>query len=368
MQGSAARVAIAEADQQVFYKLFKASAIGIALRHPAGRLAFANSALCSMLGFSEEELRCKCFSELSPSEDTQEDCAFLEQLRTGSIANYSLDKRFFRRDGSLIWGHLSVSLLKDSTPPLVVTMVEDITERTKAQEELVVSEASLQRLAGRLIQAQEEERSRIARELHDDITQRLALLATNLECLEQDLPTSRRHLNHKLAGIRNEAQELGRDVQDLSHRLHSSRLELLGLAQAARSFCKDYSAHHQVRVDFCAENIPKDLSKDISLCLFRVLQEASQNVTKHSGSQTLQVSLTGESGELHLKVHDSGIGFNTEEAKKRHGLGFTSMSERLKLVNGTLSIDSQPQRGTTIHAHVPLSTCARTSVKGSDRI
>jgi PAS domain S-box-containing protein len=366
MQQSAARVAIS--DEQVFYKLFKASPIGIALHHPAGRLVFANPVLCSMLGFSEEELRGRRFSELSPAEDTQEDCALLQQLWTGSIASYSLEKRFFRRGGSLIWGHLSVALLGDNTPPLVVTIVEDITERIKTQEELLHSEATLQRLAGGLIQAQEEERSRIARELHDDITQRLALLAANLECLEQDLPISQQHLNRGLAEIRREVQELGSDVQDLSHRLHSSRLEVLGLAQAARSFCEDYSLRHRVKIDFCAKNIPKGLSNDVSLCLFRVLQEASQNATKHSGSQHFQVSLTGEAGEIHLKVHDSGIGFNPEDAIKGHGLGFTSMSERLKLVKGTLSVDSRPQRGTTIHARVPLSAPFGTPAKGSDRV
>jgi PAS domain S-box-containing protein len=362
MQQSAASVALA--DQQLFYHLFKASPVGIALEQFAGRLVFVNPALCTMLGFSEEELRRKRFSELSPSEDTQEDCGFLQQLWAGSIAHYSLEKRFFRRDGSLIWGHLSVALLGDSTPPLVVTILEDITERIKAQEELLHSEASLQRLAGRLIQAQEEERSRIARELHDDITQRLALLAANLECLEQGLPMSSQHLNRGLAEIRNEVQELGGDVQDLSHRLHSSRLELLGLAQAARSFCKDYSLRHKVRIDFYEENVPKGLSKDISLCLFRVLQEASQNATKHSGAQHFQVSLTGQPGEVHLQVHDSGIGFDPEEAAKGHGLGFTSMSERLKLVKGTLSIDSRPQRGTTIHARVPLPARSDTPATG----
>ena len=153
-----------------------------------------------------------------------------------------------------------------------------------------------------------------------------------------------------------QVQDLGSDVQALSHRLHSSKLEYLGLAAAAAGFCRELSDQQEVEIDFHSENIPKDLPKETSLCLFRVLQEAIQNAIKHSGSRHFEVSLSGGLSEIELTVRDSGIGFDPEEAMKGRGLGLTSIRERLKLVNGNLSIDSQPQHGTTIQARVPLTT------------
>ncbi len=343
-------------DDQVFYDAFTASPIGIAVEDMEGRPLFANPALCSMLGFSEEEMRSRLCVEFSPPEDAAKDQALFEQLREGLIDWYQLDKRFYRKDGAIIWGRLSLSLMKSPTrlTPLVVVMVEDISDKRAAEEKLQRSEASLQMLAGRLIQAQEEERTWIARELHDDINQRLALLAVNLDRLMQELPASAAEFKQQVSGARNEVEELGKDIQALSHRLHSSKLEITGLARAAASFCKELADHQKVEIDFHSENIPKDLSREVSLCMFRVLQEALQNATKHSGAKHFQVSLSAASNEIYLTVHDSGNGFDPAEAIKGRGLGLTGMKERLKLVNGDLSIDSKRQAGATIHARVPL--------------
>ena len=147
-------------------------------------------------------------------------------------------------------------------------------------------------------------------------------------------------------------QDLGSDVQALSHRLHSSKLECLGLAGAAAGFCKEFSAQQGVEIDFQSEGIPEELSEEISICLFRVLQEAVQNAAKHSGSRHLQVSLRNGPKEIELTVYDSGIGFELEKAFQKQGLGLTSMRERMNLVNGELSIESGLQRGTTVCARV----------------
>jgi signal transduction histidine kinase len=133
----------------------------------------------------------------------------------------------------------------------------------------------------------------------------------------------------------------------------------LGLAPAAKSFCREFSDQQKVEITFHSENIPKELPLEISVCLFRVLQEALQNATKHSGSRQFHVSLKDGTNEIELTVHDSGHGFDPEKAIKGRGLGLTSMRERLKLVNGELSIDSQLERGTTIKAHVPFSSMAK---------
>ncbi len=160
---------------------------------------------------------------------------------------------------------------------------------------------------------------------------------------------------HGIAEASKEAEGLAGDIQALSHRLHSSKLEYLGLASAARGFCKELSDRLGMEIGFHSESIPKDLPREISLCLFRVLQEALQNAIKHSGSRHFQVSFSGGSSGVELTVRDSGIGFDPEDATRGNGLGLTSIRERLKLVNGKLFIDSQSQRGTTILARVPLN-------------
>jgi signal transduction histidine kinase len=213
----------------------------------------------------------------------------------------------------------------------------------------------LRQSTAKVVAAQEEERARIARELHDDICQRLALVAVKLDGLQHN-PFSKAEIREDIAEAGKQVQDLGRDVQALSHHLHSSKLEYLGLAKAAAGFCREVSNQRGVEIDFHSENIPRDLPKEIGLSLFRVLQEAIQNAAKHSGSRHFEVSLSGGLNEIELRVRDSGIGFDPQEAMKGRGLGLTSIGERLKLVNGNLSIDSQPQRGTTIQARVPLTT------------
>lgn len=182
-----------------------------------------------------------------------------------------------------------------------------------------------------------------------------ALLVTNLVRLKQDPPASAAELTQEMAKASEQASDLGNDIQALSHRLHSSKLEYLCLAGASASLCRELSDRHIMQIDFHCEYVPKDLPQETSLCLFRVLQESVQNAIKHSGSSHFEVSLSGGLDEIQLTVSDSGIGFDPEEAMKGRGIGLASMNERLKLVNGDLSIDSQVQRGTTIHVHVPLS-------------
>jgi len=205
-----------------------------------------------------------------------------------------------------------------------------------------------------LIEAHEEERTWIARELHDDINQRIALLAIEFEQWNQQLPKAAVDLHDHIHHARQGLADIARDVQSLSHRLHSSKLEYLGLVAAANSFCKELSEQQKVQVEFNHADIPHTIPKEISLCLFRVLQEALQNGVKHSGSRHFHVELCGTSEEISLTVSDSGVGFDSHGAMNFPGLGLISMRERLQLVNGEFSIDSEPDRGTTIYARVPL--------------
>jgi signal transduction histidine kinase len=221
----------------------------------------------------------------------------------------------------------------------------EVAERTHAQE-------ALSRANRRLIEAHEEERARIGRELHDDISQRVALVALQLDRLRKDLPASAADL---IGEAKEQISELGSDIQALSHRLHSSKLEYLGLEAAVASFCRELSDRHAVEISFHSEGIPKELPNEISLCFLRVSQEALQNGMKHSGSRRFEVSLTGILNEINLTVRDLGTGFDFESAAKGNGLGLISMKERMKLVGGELSIESHTQFGTTIYARVALS-------------
>jgi signal transduction histidine kinase len=218
-----------------------------------------------------------------------------------------------------------------------------------------LAEEALSKANRRLIEAHEEERARIGRELHDDISQRVALVALQLDRLRKDLPASAADVKHHIGEANKQISDLGSDIQALSHRLHSSKLEYLGLEAAVAGFCRELSDRNGVEIGFHSEGIPKELPNEISLCFLRVTQEALQNGMKHSGSRRFEVSLTGTLNEINLTVRDLGTGFDFESAAKGNGLGLISMKERMKLVGGELSIESQPQSGTTVFARVALS-------------
>jgi signal transduction histidine kinase len=209
----------------------------------------------------------------------------------------------------------------------------------------------------RLIETQEKERRRIGRELHDDICQRLALLVIRLQQIREALPDSALEMSSGLDELWEQTSELSTDVQALSHELHSSKLEYLGVVVAMRSFCKELGEHQKMEIEFKTHDLPNPLpSSQVSLCLFRVLQEALHNAAKHSGVRHFDVQLWGTTDEIHMTVSDSGVGFDAQAAKQGRGLGLISMEERLRLINGNLSIESQIRRGTTLHARVPLSS------------
>jgi len=231
---------------------------------------------------------------------------------------------------------------------LIFALFWERARRRKAEE-------AISGFSRRLIEAQETERTRIARELHDDINQRLAMVAISLKTAKEGLPSSEGKTSRILEEAGECVSELESDVQALSHQLHSSKLEYLGLEAAASGFCRELSERQNVTVNLRCESIPEDLSSDIGLCLFRVLQESLHNALKYSGVNEFEVSLNGVSKAIELRVHDSGAGFDAKRIGNGHGLGLTSMKERLRLVGGECSIDSVPGQGTTVIALVPVA-------------
>ena len=219
-----------------------------------------------------------------------------------------------------------------------------------------MTEEAMSTVDRKLIEAEERERAWIARELHDDFNQRMALVSVNLECLQLALSDSEAVARRQVEQARQQMSDLATDIQALAHHLHSSKLEYLGIATAARGLCRELSEKHALNIDVQCDAVPKDLPRHLAVTLFRVLQEALQNVLKHSGSAQVDVALTGTPDGIELSVHDSGIGFDPKLAMKGTGLGLVSMQERVKLVRGEFGISSQANRGTTIQARVPLSS------------
>jgi len=262
------------------------------------------------------------------------------------------EDRWERNNGSTTWVRWEVRPWRnvDGDPGGILIFVEDITPRKQIEE-------ALSGMSRKLIESQEQERARIARELHDDINQRLALLAVELDQWSRN-PAKGEVPSH-VEEIKDRIIEISRDVQALSHQLHSSKLEYLGLATAAKSFCREVSQTHNVRVNFTENGVPRHLPEEVSVCLFRVLQEALQNAVKYSGADHFEVRLCGTTGEIRLIVRDSGAGFDMSHPANNQGLGLVSMRERVSLVKGTIVIKSKPMAGTEITVHVPADAGAR---------
>jgi len=267
---------------------------------------------------------------------------------------YQVEYRLRRHDGEYRWV-LTVGVPRydvDGAFAGYIGTAVDIAERKLAEE-------ALSTVSQKLIEAHEDERTRIARELHDDIGQRLAVVNVRLGSLKHTPLASAADIEQELGEVYDQVGDLASDIQALSRGLHPPKLELLGLQAAVAGFCEELSNRHDVAIDVHFEKVPRALPSEISLCLYRVLQEALQNFVKHGGSRHARVSLQGQADTIKLTVKDSGAGFHPQEALRGPGLGLTSMQERMKVVGGQLSIHSQRGRGTMVHAVAPLSSPAK---------
>jgi PAS domain S-box-containing protein len=270
-----------------------------------------------------------------------------QALRRGE--SYSEEYRLRRSDGVYRWMFdvAAPRVNGDGTFAGLIGSAVDITDQKRAKE-------ALEKVSGQLIEAQEKERRRIARELHDDICQRLALLSIEIEQTTGSMEALPTATKERLAEIHQHSIEVTSDVQALSHELHSSKFDYLGMVAAIRGFCREIAEKHSVNIEFKEENVPKLLSKEISLSLFRVAQEALHNALKYSGVRHFAVEVSGTAEQVQLVVRDAGAGFDVEEVKARGGLGLVSMQERMNMVRGQFSVESRPGEGTKIVASVPL--------------
>jgi len=339
-------------------RFFDLPLVGMAVTLPDRRFAMVNQKLCDMLGYDEEELSGMSWVDVTHPEDVEENIQLLEQTLQGETEGYKMDKRFIHRNGQIVYTSISALCVrredKDRSVDHLVLIVQDITERKRTEEALRKTHEQVQDLAGKLIVAQEEERKYIARELHDDLIQKVAGLAICLGKLDRQLPQSDKSIRSQITKLENRISELSVQLRRLSHELHSSTLEHVGLAAALKLYCSEFSEQEGITVTINIEDGLEPVPVETSLCLYRVTQEALRNIAKHSGAKIAEVSLASRGQGLELSIADHGTGFDPDKERGRLGLGLVSIEERVKLIHGSFEVDSKPGAGTILRVSVPL--------------
>ena len=359
-------------SEERFRTIFENAGLGAALVDRQGHPVKCNPALQKMLGFTEDELRNMTFTEFTHPDDKDRDWRLYEELVAGTRDRYEIEKRYIGKNGQVIWGQLTVSLVrnKDGTPAeYTVGMVEDITERKRAERELTDAheqltkelaertraEAEIVRLSERLINAQEEERQRIARELHDHLSQQVAALGIALSNIKRLIPAGCPEGREQAERAYDRLLALGEGIRHLSHELHPAIIEHAGLVAALESYCAEFESLTHVKVTVQAVGEFDNLPARVQLGIYRITQEALQNIWKHSGVKKGAIRLMRAGERVQLQVCDQGVGFDTAQPAKVASLGLTSMRERARLLGGTFTVKTSAGHGTTVIADIPVS-------------
>ena len=263
--------------------------------------------------------------------------------------------RILRRDGQIRWIEHNCQPVTDGQGHLQGFRASnrDITTRKQGEELLKQNQQDLSRLAGRIISTQEEELQRLSREIHDDLTQRLASLALDSALIEKQINPMQSRVVEDLKSLRNNLSEVADEVHEISRRLHPSILDDLGLAQAVQAESAAFKSKTEIDLSITIEGLPDSVPPQAALCLYRVIQEGLQNVTKHSGAKVASITLQGLSNGIQLLIEDEGIGFDPQEVRKKAGIGLSSMRERVRLLNGTISFAPKQGQGTRIEVFIP---------------
>ena len=350
-----AEVALQEKTEELD-QFFNVTLDVLCIANTDGYFLRMNPAVERILGYTREELMSRPFFNFIHPDDLDGTRAAVATLDSQQRV-YSFENRYRCKDGTYRWLQWNSALAEK----LIYAAARDVTEHKQAEQALQENERALRQnqtdlreLTGRLISAQEEERRHLARELHDDLSQRLAVISIEAGKLEEQLVGSPGSFKKKLGQMKHQLVNISRDINGLARQLHPSILDDLGLVRAIESECNGFLEREGVPVVFSHGNVPPDLEKDVSLTLYRVVQEGLRNISKHACAEQVSVSLKGSAQELRLSVQDNGIGFDLTEARKTPGLGLSSMGERVRIIAGEFSIKSRPGEGTLITVRVPL--------------
>jgi signal transduction histidine kinase len=284
--------------------------------------------------------------------DAAVDRATLEHYGTASTAILPL------RAGGQVFAALSFAVLgtEREWTSVVVQRLTLVAHVFAAALSRTAADAALREVTGRLISAQEKERARLAQELHDGLSQQLAVLAVELQLLALRPPATTGELGAQLAALSDKVKALSSDVHQMSHDLHPAKLERLGLVAAVGGFCRELAAAEPIEVHFQADLVPAGIRPERALALYRVAQESLWNVVRHSGATRVTVSLLGEGEDLRLLVTDNGCGFDPASVSSSGSLGMLGMRERVSVLGGQILWDTMPGRGTTVDVRMPMPT------------
>ncbi|HUI83420.1 MAG TPA: ATP-binding protein [Candidatus Binatia bacterium] len=331
--------------------------VGVGTAHVSftGQVLSADRCLSDLLGLPNGELLDASFDMFFRICGPEDERVHRDRLLSGGIPYYVARREAAVGDDRSFPVRVVFSLANYNGQKCLLAVVEDLTELQSARAALNEAETARREVARRLTTAQEKERTRIARELHDDIGQSLAIL--RIQMLRAGQPVSgmigKRHPT--IPELCEQLKALTEKVSRISHQLHSSELEYVGLAAAIESHCREFSRQYKMAVECVCEEIPKDMDGLLALSILRIVQEALHNAGKHSRAKSIQVAVHGSPSELSLLIADDGVGFDPEQAKLAAGLGLISMRERVYLAGGEFKITSAPGEGTCIAARVPLT-------------
>jgi len=348
--------AVIRESEERFRRVFEDGRVGIGIVGQDQRILRVNRALADMLGYSEEEMRGATFTEFTHPDDACEDARLAREMFDGKVANYRIQKRYFKKDHSVVWADVAVTLVRnaDGAPLYGIGMAIDITEHKSAEERL-------HDLTNRLLRLQDEERRRIARDLHDSTGQNLAALKLNLSRLQDvRLPADLAEVAQDSVAL---ADRMLSEIRTLSYLLHPPLLDELGLFSAVRAYVAGFSGRSGIEVEFSMPENGVRLGRDVELALFRIIQESLTNVHRHSGSGRCWVSVRFEGGHVSLEIRDEGGGMPPEvidscrRGRGTLGVGLAGMQERARQLGGRLKVESSAG-GSRVIVLLPVGTDA----------
>jgi PAS domain S-box-containing protein len=324
---------------------------------PSGRMIMVNTQAERAFGFDRSELIGKTLDCLVPDRERDRvkvQCDQFFAAPTGLTLGVGGESIGKKKDDSEFPVEIKLTPVFTNNRLHALATIVDVTERKRFEAALRETNRDLIALTGKLMHAQETERRRIARELHDDLNQNLALVSVDLDLLNQLSASRDPQLTERLTTISERVKQVSSCVHDLSHQLHPAKVEQLGLVTSLRGLCLEFGKSHDVSVEYIEHDIAVRIPTDISLCLYRIAQEALRNVTKHSRAAHATIELLCNDQDIGMVISDDGIGFDPAQSHGGAGLGLLSMQERVKLVNGIITIDSLPGRGTRLEVTIPL--------------
>ena len=350
------RTALQETESRA-ESLFQSAAQGIVIVDSTGRIVMANPATESMFGYKVDELVGKNIELLVPEKlrgvhqkDRSQYFAH-PQVRPMGVG---MDLQARRKDETEFYVEISLSYIRSAQGTLGVAFVSDISKRRADEQELRRRGEELRRLAGRLMTAQDDERRRIARDLHDDLSQKLAYLSMDIGKLATR-PSSR-DLLPDLRPLQLRAADAAETVRRVSHELHPSILDDIGLEAALEQYCEEFERRSGISTHFTSRNIPESIASEVASSIYHIAQECLRNVSKHAKSETVSVALESVDGVLRLSVKDQGVGLRVKQQEAAKGIGFVAMQERAHLVNGKFHVESKSGEGTEVMVEVPVGT------------